>query len=318
MHSILPLSTQRHISDRPTTPLPVDCVRLPRGRSERRKIEQVAAADRHQPHEFQPTTFPTRRRQGSAFGNENYMNNPLSILIALVAQSQPRHGFPETHTRSTCCAMNAASWCRCLTPRRFALLIFIIFLIPHISHGSEAQALGANRPIRSLLLLDKSVEITNVSRARVRLDLDLAGEDGNFKHLDKSKLDDLSRDPTGESSVYFTLVYFTFESTTDLQGLMSHSEVLKTEKVKKVTMKDSFADSWVVPAFPVDVLREADGVSVAWLRDAKVLDLCLVPTREGIGDKKHYKFFGCVVVYDQPTSGNVPELQIDHNGKRKD
>ena len=72
MHSILPLSTQRHISDRPTTPLPVDCVRLPRGRSERRKIEQVAAADRHQPHEFQPTTFPTRRRQGSAFGKQNH------------------------------------------------------------------------------------------------------------------------------------------------------------------------------------------------------------------------------------------------------
>lgn len=181
------------------------------------------------------------------------------------------------------------------------LLIFILAMIPSLSHGSEKGAVGANRPIRSLLLLDDGVKITNLQRATVRLECPMVSGESSDNLVDD-----------------FILVYFTFESTSDLQGLMSHSVILKTEKVEKVTMKDCFSDSWVVPTFPDAALNEADGVDVDWLRDGKVITLCLVPTQEGIGDKKHYKYFGCVVMYDQPTNGNVPSLQIDESGKRVD
>jgi len=195
----------------------------------------------------------------------------------------------------------------------YALLMFVIFLIPQVSHGREQQALGENRTVRSMLLLDNSVKITKVEKARVYTEKDLAEKEEEAKGLDESELAELSANPPRQ-----TIVYFTFESTTDLQGLMSHSEILKTARVKKVTMKDFCADYWIVPKFPADVLRESDGVSLSWLRDSKVFNLYLVPTRIRIGDRKTYRFYGCVFMHGEASSGINPSIQIDAEGKRTD
>lgn len=193
----------------------------------------------------------------------------------------------------------------------FVMFIFIIFAIAEVTHPISNNAVRENRTLRSMLLLEKSVKVTKVKRAKVHLIKELAEEDENSANLSESELAELKENPMLE-----TCVYFTFESKMDLPTLISRSEILKGSKIEKIVMKDFCDDYWVTPNFPEEVLRESDGVNKMWERDSSVHILLMVAIKKGTTENKTYRFYGCVGLSGLPTNRLGTILRIDEHDKR--
>jgi hypothetical protein len=195
---------------------------------------------------------------------------------------------------------------------RLAFVWVIIFnLHPlHYSFGRESQLLRENRSIRSLLLLDKNVQIEKIVKGRVYIDEYLTEDSESMKDSDDSDSLALIEKPPDS-----TCVYFSFDCKLKLKELMSHSSILKNTKLERLSMQSFVERYWIVPKFPEGVLRETDIAFATWYRDDRVHLMYLVASRIGSGDDEIFRYYGCVSINYGPMNGPLPELRFDNEGK---